>query len=72
VYVAGNDSNGCCGGVKSTDRPLLLPFPVGYYPIKTSCGYDDTTILTTSGHAFGCGCSSTGTAASDAGKLFPI
>lgn len=49
-----------CGGVVSLDRPLLLKFPFGFDPIEVSCGYDDTTILTAQGRAFGCGCSSVG------------
>ncbi|KAG2393087.1 hypothetical protein C9374_009664 [Naegleria lovaniensis] len=60
VYVAGSNSNGSCGGVVTTDRPLLLKFPFGFDPIEVSCGYDDTTILSAQGRAFGCGCSSLG------------
>ncbi|KAG2393682.1 hypothetical protein C9374_007213 [Naegleria lovaniensis] len=62
VYFAGSNSNGCCVGLKSLDRPLLLVNDLlrNEMPTLITCGYDNTVIVCQSGKVFGVGCNSCG------------
>ncbi|KAF0983728.1 hypothetical protein FDP41_007643 [Naegleria fowleri] len=62
VYFAGSNSNGCCVGLKSSDRPVLLVHDLlrNQFPIHVTCGYDNTVIVCRSGTVFGAGCNSCG------------
>ncbi|KAL9649092.1 hypothetical protein ABK040_008469 [Willaertia magna] len=61
IYVAGDNTNGSCGGVKTTDRPLRVLANLEIErPFKITCGYDNTVLICESGKCFGTGCNSCG------------